>query len=88
MPSILVPYPYAAENHQAANAEAFRAAGAAVVIADRDLDAGRLRLLLAQTVEPECLRSLRAGAGRLRNADPIAAILTRIAALAARRGQR
>jgi UDP-N-acetylglucosamine--N-acetylmuramyl-(pentapeptide) pyrophosphoryl-undecaprenol N-acetylglucosamine transferase len=88
VPSILVPYPYASENHQAANAQAFVAAGAAVAVADRDLDAGRLRLLLAQIVEPERLGALQAGAARLRPADPIAAILTRIAALAARRGER
>jgi UDP-N-acetylglucosamine--N-acetylmuramyl-(pentapeptide) pyrophosphoryl-undecaprenol N-acetylglucosamine transferase len=88
MPSILVPYPFAAENHQAANAEGFRAAGAAVVLADRELDAGRLRLLLAETVAPERLLALRAGAERLRSADPIAAILARIAALAARKGER
>jgi UDP-N-acetylglucosamine--N-acetylmuramyl-(pentapeptide) pyrophosphoryl-undecaprenol N-acetylglucosamine transferase len=88
MPSILVPYPYAAENHQAANAEAFRAAGAAVVVADRELDAGRLRLLLAETVAPSRLEALRAGAQRLRPGDPIATILARIAALTARKGER
>jgi UDP-N-acetylglucosamine--N-acetylmuramyl-(pentapeptide) pyrophosphoryl-undecaprenol N-acetylglucosamine transferase len=88
MPSILVPYPFAAENHQAANAEAFRAAGAAVVVADRDLDAGRLRLLLAETVAPERLLALAAGAQQLRSSDPIATILARIAALAGRKGGR
>jgi UDP-N-acetylglucosamine--N-acetylmuramyl-(pentapeptide) pyrophosphoryl-undecaprenol N-acetylglucosamine transferase len=88
MPSILVPYPFAAENHQAANAEAFRAAGAAVVVADRDLDAGRLRLLLAETVAPERLHALTAGAQQLRSSDPIATILARIAALAGRKSGR
>jgi UDP-N-acetylglucosamine--N-acetylmuramyl-(pentapeptide) pyrophosphoryl-undecaprenol N-acetylglucosamine transferase len=88
MPSILVPYPFAAENHQAANAEQFAAAGAAVVVADRELDAGRLRMLLAQTAAPERLLELRAGAERLKTGDPIATILARIAALAARKGGR
>lgn len=86
MPAILVPYPFAAENHQAANAERFRAAGAAVVLADRDVDAGRLRLLLAETAVPERLAALRAGAMALRAGDPVATIVARIDALRARKG--
>ena len=41
-PSILVPYPYAAENHQEYNARALEKAGAAVVVLDRDLSGGAL----------------------------------------------
>jgi UDP-N-acetylglucosamine--N-acetylmuramyl-(pentapeptide) pyrophosphoryl-undecaprenol N-acetylglucosamine transferase len=88
MPSILVPYPFAAENHQAANAEEFRAAGASVVVADRELDSGRLGLLLAEIVAPERLDALRAAAQKLRTADPIATILARIAVLGGRKGGR
>jgi len=40
-PAILVPFPHAADDHQRANAEAVRDAGAAVVIEDRDLDGAR-----------------------------------------------
>jgi UDP-N-acetylglucosamine--N-acetylmuramyl-(pentapeptide) pyrophosphoryl-undecaprenol N-acetylglucosamine transferase len=40
-PAILVPFPFAADDHQRANAEAVRDAGAAVVIDDRDLDGAR-----------------------------------------------
>jgi len=36
-PAILVPYPYAADDHQRHNAEALQATGAAVVIRDADL---------------------------------------------------
>lgn len=47
--SIVVPYPQAADNHQAANAKAFAAAGACRVVAEapdaRGLDAGLLREL-------------------------------------------
>jgi UDP-N-acetylglucosamine--N-acetylmuramyl-(pentapeptide) pyrophosphoryl-undecaprenol N-acetylglucosamine transferase len=39
VPAILVPYPYAAADHQAENARAMVEAGAAVVIADSDLQA-------------------------------------------------
>jgi UDP-N-acetylglucosamine--N-acetylmuramyl-(pentapeptide) pyrophosphoryl-undecaprenol N-acetylglucosamine transferase len=36
LPSILVPYPYAADDHQTKNAEVFAAAGAAKVIQQAD----------------------------------------------------
>lgn len=36
-PSILIPYPHAADNHQEDNARAFEQAGAAVVISDSDI---------------------------------------------------
>lgn len=42
IPSILVPYPYAAANHQEYNARAMEKRGAATVILDQDLDAGKL----------------------------------------------
>jgi UDP-N-acetylglucosamine--N-acetylmuramyl-(pentapeptide) pyrophosphoryl-undecaprenol N-acetylglucosamine transferase len=41
-PAVLVPYPYAADDHQRKNAEALVARGAALMILERDLDAGRL----------------------------------------------
>jgi UDP-N-acetylglucosamine--N-acetylmuramyl-(pentapeptide) pyrophosphoryl-undecaprenol N-acetylglucosamine transferase len=40
-PSILVPYPYAADNHQWRNAQIFEAAGAARLITDADFDGRR-----------------------------------------------
>ncbi|HEX5609125.1 MAG TPA: UDP-N-acetylglucosamine--N-acetylmuramyl-(pentapeptide) pyrophosphoryl-undecaprenol N-acetylglucosamine transferase [Solirubrobacterales bacterium] len=46
-PAILVPYPHATADHQSANAEWMRAAGAATVVRDEDLDAD----LLAREVE-------------------------------------
>jgi UDP-N-acetylglucosamine--N-acetylmuramyl-(pentapeptide) pyrophosphoryl-undecaprenol N-acetylglucosamine transferase len=42
LPAILVPYPHAAADHQSTNAAWMADAGAAVVIADGELDAGRL----------------------------------------------
>lgn len=41
-PAILVPYPFAADNHQEANARAYVSAGAARMILDRELDGARL----------------------------------------------
>jgi UDP-N-acetylglucosamine--N-acetylmuramyl-(pentapeptide) pyrophosphoryl-undecaprenol N-acetylglucosamine transferase len=42
LPSILVPYPFATGNHQAANARFMEEAGAALVIPDAELDGPRL----------------------------------------------
>src|SRR5207248_4267862 len=42
LPAILVPYPRATADHQAANAEWMRKAGAAIVVRDDELDAHRL----------------------------------------------
>lgn len=41
-PSILIPYPFATDNHQEQNARAFEAAGAAVVLLDSECNAVRL----------------------------------------------
>ncbi|HUA18134.1 MAG TPA: undecaprenyldiphospho-muramoylpentapeptide beta-N-acetylglucosaminyltransferase [Bryobacteraceae bacterium] len=41
-PSILVPLPHAADQHQLRNAEAFEKAGATVLVLDKDMDGGRL----------------------------------------------
>jgi UDP-N-acetylglucosamine--N-acetylmuramyl-(pentapeptide) pyrophosphoryl-undecaprenol N-acetylglucosamine transferase len=41
-PSILVPFPYAADDHQTRNAEVFAEAGAATLIQEADLDAEKL----------------------------------------------
>jgi UDP-N-acetylglucosamine--N-acetylmuramyl-(pentapeptide) pyrophosphoryl-undecaprenol N-acetylglucosamine transferase len=42
LPSILVPYPHAADDHQTRNAEVFAAAGAARLVQERDLDPAKL----------------------------------------------
>lgn len=42
IPSVLIPYPYAAENHQEHNARALVQAGAAKIILDSELDGERL----------------------------------------------
>jgi UDP-N-acetylglucosamine--N-acetylmuramyl-(pentapeptide) pyrophosphoryl-undecaprenol N-acetylglucosamine transferase len=53
MPSILVPYPYAADDHQSVNARVFEEAGAAVMRQEADLDAGELVADLTRMVEDE-----------------------------------
>jgi len=50
-PSILVPYPYAADDHQTCNAEVFAAAGAAKLVQERDLDAQKLAFLATSILQ-------------------------------------
>ncbi|MGI6648044.1 MAG: undecaprenyldiphospho-muramoylpentapeptide beta-N-acetylglucosaminyltransferase [Bacillota bacterium] len=51
IPSVLIPYPYASENHQEHNARAFEAQGAAVVIKDRDLSGEKLLAAVQELLE-------------------------------------
>ena len=83
VPAILVPYPYAAENHQEYNARALERAGAARVILDRDLTDKTLSALLGELLSEsgklqrmaEASRAL----GRPEAADEIADLVLEIA---------
>jgi UDP-N-acetylglucosamine--N-acetylmuramyl-(pentapeptide) pyrophosphoryl-undecaprenol N-acetylglucosamine transferase len=86
MPSILVPYPFASDDHQTANAREFEKAGAAVVIADRELSADSLWWTLREVMQDERLTKMRAAARSLGSEDPVATILARIDALVPRKG--
>lgn len=60
IPSILIPYPYATENHQEHNARAAVVAGAARMILDKDLSAESLRGVLAELLqEKETLEKMK-----------------------------
>jgi UDP-N-acetylglucosamine--N-acetylmuramyl-(pentapeptide) pyrophosphoryl-undecaprenol N-acetylglucosamine transferase len=62
-PSILVPYPYAADDHQTANARAFEAAGACIVIPHAVFTAAALAGHLAALVgTPQRLADMAAAA--------------------------
>lgn len=51
MPSVLVPFPYAADDHQLRNAEAMERAGAAVVLRESELSGKRLYETVARLAE-------------------------------------
>jgi UDP-N-acetylglucosamine--N-acetylmuramyl-(pentapeptide) pyrophosphoryl-undecaprenol N-acetylglucosamine transferase len=55
-PSILIPYPYATDNHQEMNARRLESAGAAVVITDRELSGERLAEEIRRLYREEGLR--------------------------------
>lgn len=50
-PSILVPYPYAADDHQTRNAEVFEQAGASLLVQEKDLDAEKLASLTSSILQ-------------------------------------
>ncbi len=83
-PAVLVPYPFATQDHQAANAAHLEEAGAAVVMTDRELATGDLRARLEQICDPGRLETLTANAARLRGDDPLEWILARVDLLTAR----
>ena len=78
-PSILVPYPYAADDHQTANARAFEAAGACIVMPHADFTAAALAGHLTRLFEtPQLLADMAAAAhaaakpdAAARLADPV-----------------
>ncbi|MGZ3532998.1 MAG: undecaprenyldiphospho-muramoylpentapeptide beta-N-acetylglucosaminyltransferase [Vulcanimicrobiaceae bacterium] len=85
LPSVLVPYPFAAENHQMVNARAFERAGASVVLEDRELSADTLWWTLSKVMEASKLATMRTAARSLAPGDPISTILARIDELAPRK---
>ncbi len=53
LPSILIPYPYAADNHQALNAAAFEEAGASLSVADSQATAENVAPMLFQLLSDD-----------------------------------
>jgi UDP-N-acetylglucosamine--N-acetylmuramyl-(pentapeptide) pyrophosphoryl-undecaprenol N-acetylglucosamine transferase len=80
-PAILVPYPFAADDHQASNAAVFAERGAAVVLTDAELDGDRLWWTLDAILQPARLAEMRAGAASLATTGAGAAIVSRIEVL-------
>lgn len=83
VPSILVPYPYASENHQEHNARALQEKGAARMILNKDLTAETLNTTLNELLsKPDELKNMAEASrrmGRPSAADDIADIVMGIA---------
>ncbi|MFP4465569.1 MAG: undecaprenyldiphospho-muramoylpentapeptide beta-N-acetylglucosaminyltransferase [Candidatus Goldiibacteriota bacterium] len=79
LPSILVPYPYAAGNHQEKNADVFRAANAAVVVKDSEFEpevfVKALKKILNSRTGSEIKKNIRA-VYKAGGAENIARIIT------------
>jgi UDP-N-acetylglucosamine--N-acetylmuramyl-(pentapeptide) pyrophosphoryl-undecaprenol N-acetylglucosamine transferase len=77
LPALLVPYPFAADDHQSANARAAADAGAAIVLPSRSLTADELaRTLTELAAHPERLAAMGAAAARLARPDAAAQIVS------------
>lgn len=63
-PALLVPYPHATADHQAGNARWMERAGAALLIADSDLTAARLRALVEDLLGDQAKLEQMAAAAR------------------------
>lgn len=75
LPSILIPYPYAAEDHQQFNAEIFARAGAATLLKEADTTGERLATLVRElTGNPEALATASAACRRLAPEDAAAKV--------------
>ncbi len=81
LPSILVPYPYAADDHQTKNARVFAAADAATLVQEADLDGKKLANLVQQIIgNPERKEQMRQAARALDVPDAAARVCQAIEA--------
>ena len=84
LPSVLVPYPYAAHDHQTGNARALESAGAARLLPERSLDGARLaEVLLGLLGDPAALRTMSARALELAAPQAAAGVADQIEIAAA-----
>jgi UDP-N-acetylglucosamine--N-acetylmuramyl-(pentapeptide) pyrophosphoryl-undecaprenol N-acetylglucosamine transferase len=81
-PAVLVPLPTAADDHQRKNADVLQAAGAAVVLDQKDLTGATLATTIEALIEdPERLRAMSEAARRLARPDAARVIVDRALAL-------
>lgn len=85
-PAILIPYPFAAEDHQTFNARAFVTGGAAELYSQTDLTADTLQAKVLELLQDaDRLAAMQAGAAKLAIADSAARVAALLrAAIAAR----
>jgi UDP-N-acetylglucosamine--N-acetylmuramyl-(pentapeptide) pyrophosphoryl-undecaprenol N-acetylglucosamine transferase len=85
LPAVLVPFPYAAADHQTSNARYFERAGAAVVVPDADLDGPRLAREVAGLLgAPQRMAVMAKAARALAKPDAAETIADELLALAQR----
>lgn len=83
LPALLVPFPYATEDHQTTNARAYVACGAADMIADADLDLPEFGEKLLRLVQDGSLRAgMREAAAKLETVNAAAKLADVVCAAA------
>ena len=89
LPALLVPYPHATADHQTLNARHMVEAGAAVAVADSELDGGRLaREVGALLADPNRLDAMARAARAIARPDAAERIAAEVVALARGRAKR
>jgi len=88
VPSLLIPYPYAAGDHQTKNARMLADAGAALTVANAELDADRLSEAVATLLDPDTNSRMRVAAVGLAIPDSAIRIADVVVQLMARRAGR
>jgi UDP-N-acetylglucosamine--N-acetylmuramyl-(pentapeptide) pyrophosphoryl-undecaprenol N-acetylglucosamine transferase len=84
--AIMVPFPFAADDHQKKNAEALVAEGAAKMILQRDLSGERLAAEIVKLVnQPETVTSMEKASRKLARGDAAAAAVDLIQELITKR---
>lgn len=86
-PSLLIPFPFAAEDHQRRNAEVFVRAGAARLMDDAEVNGDALWWRLRELTEPGTLGPMRAAAHRLAPGDVLERIVARCSHLVRAEGK-
>lgn len=80
-PAVLVPFPYATDNHQEKNARVLEELGAAKLLLDRDLNGGSLAAILEELRNPDKLHTMAEAMQKSRPADVEQRILDQISEL-------
>ncbi len=79
LPSVLIPFPHAADDHQTKNAEVFADAGAAVLVQERELDGQKLAALVGGILQdPAKKQSMQVASRGLDVADAATRIASAI----------
>jgi len=85
IPALLVPFPYATEDHQTTNARAYVDAGCAYMIADADVESPEFGKLVERLVDDADVRASMSEAARgQKTADAAAALADVVMQAAAR----
>jgi UDP-N-acetylglucosamine--N-acetylmuramyl-(pentapeptide) pyrophosphoryl-undecaprenol N-acetylglucosamine transferase len=81
--SLMIPFPYAADDHQRKNAEAMRDSGAARMILERDLSASRLATEIVElATRPDAVDAMESASKLMARGDAAAAAVDMIEELA------
>ncbi len=87
LPALLVPFPFATEDHQTMNAQACVEAGAAYLVADADVEGPEFARKLRELIEDEDVRARMTAAARAQKTRDAAGLLAD-AVMEAARAQR